>query len=160
MGTPQPWPTPRELTDAFIHPPVLVPIGERFEDDLVVVVSHVEIWPWRLVVRGLVADPNFEPDAIVLPPTELSSPADDNSALDAIGQHRHRWRRGIDWMNSWSVVDDAGTEFVATGWKGSPFDGQYWCDLELQYEGVAARSARRLSISGPVIGSIDVNLRK
>ncbi|MAT05343.1 MAG: hypothetical protein CL424_09920 [Acidimicrobiaceae bacterium] len=44
-----------DLVAAFFRPPRVVACGfEGFADGEVTIVSHVELWPWRTVVRGSV----------------------------------------------------------------------------------------------------------
>lgn len=159
-----PLPTPREMVDAFVHAPLLVPIGERVDGDLVVVLSHVELWPWRVVVRALVANPNFTPKAVQFPTADRDTSAGVGVVHAEVAtlndQHRERWRRGIEWMNSWTLADDVGTAFLASGWSGSPSDDQLWSDLALTYDPVMPPDAQRLIISGPVIGSVEVVVRR
>ena len=159
-----PLPTPREMVDAFVHAPLLVPIGERVDgEDFVVVLSHVELWPWRVVVRALVANPNFAPQSLRLPTGNAGASSGvgvvtaDVVALTE--QHHERWRRQIEWMNSWELADDTGTQFNSSGWSGGPSDDQLWSDLELRYDTIVPPNAHRLTISGPTFDSIEVALR-
>ena len=44
------------MMDAFMHPPaVAIVVGHRHEthDGLIQIVSTVELWPWRTVVRSV-----------------------------------------------------------------------------------------------------------
>jgi hypothetical protein len=152
------------MIDAFVHAPTVVPIGERFDGDRVVVVSHVEIWPWRVVVCALVANPRFTPQPVRFPNEGVDgSTANGVVTAEVVALTewgRERWRREIEWMNSWTLADDAGTQFRANGWSGSPSDDQLWCDLDLAYDGVVPPTAQRLIVSGPAIGQIDVALPK
>lgn len=157
-------PTPREMVEAFVHAPLLVPVGERVEGDLVVVLSHVELWPWRVVVRAMVANPDFNPRARQFPTGGPNASAGvgvvTGEITDQAEQHRERWQRGIEWMNSWTLTDDLGTEFLASGWSGAPSDDQLWSDLTLTYDTVLPPTAQRLIISGPVIGSVEAVVRR
>jgi hypothetical protein len=51
-------PTPGEMVETFVHPPRIVVVGARHDlgDDRLLIVSHVELWPWRVVVRGTMAN--------------------------------------------------------------------------------------------------------
>jgi hypothetical protein len=157
-------PTARELIDAFVHAPTLLPIGERIEGDRIVVLSHVEVWPWRVVVRALVANPHFTPQPMRFPNGDM----DASTAVGVVtaevaastGHQRERWQRDIEWMNAWTLADDTGTQFRSSGWSGRPSDDQLWCDLALTYDMVVPPIAQRLVISGPAIGQIDVALPK
>ena len=74
--------------------------------------SHVEVWPWRVVVRGLVANPEFDPQPMQLPEGFEEGPVGVGrytaEVIHADDQRLADWRRSLDWMNSWSLTDDAG----------------------------------------------------
>lgn len=156
-----PPPTAREMIDAFVHAPTLIPIGERIDGDgLVVVVGHVEVWRWRVVVRALVANPDFTPRPMRFPTASGDASAELGVVTVEIGdlneQRLERLRRNREWMNSWTLADDTGTVFPPSGWSGSPSDDELWCDLALTYDMVVPPTAQQLIISGPTIGQIEV----
>jgi hypothetical protein len=86
----------RELTDSMMHAPRVVPIAKRFElDDTILVISHAEIWRWRIIVRGTRAS-REAPTPLTVPVVPDGNEGDSSGLTlehDArTGRHEaHRW---------------------------------------------------------------------
>lgn len=115
-----------DLVSAFFHPPRVVACAfESSIDDEVTIVSHVELWPWRTIVRSSV--------------THADSVAG-NTTSDWVHQ-------AGSWLQQWSLVDDVGTEYqMAGGGRG----GDGFCqDTEFRFSTAVPPEARMLTITAP-----------
>lgn len=123
-----------QLAKAFVYPPRIIPLGLRHvgSDGQIVVVSHVEIWPWRVVVQGARTRSQAEIDALrprfhqpSMPDTDLlrDMPVDQPTITVVTGEvdptSRNVWRKNIDanerWYSAWDITDDVGTEYWFVG---------------------------------------------
>lgn len=124
-----------DLVVAFFHPPrVVVCAFESSVDDEITIVSHVELWPWRTIVRGSV--------------THAGSNAD-HTMSD--GGHLTR-----SWLQQWSLVDDVGTEYQKAG-AGRGGDG-FCQDVEVRFSTAVPPEARMLTITAPGGHRIELTL--
>jgi hypothetical protein len=148
----------RELTDSMMHAPRLVPIAKRFElDDTILVISHAEIWKWRIVLRGTRASRGA--------PMPLTVPVvpDVNEGASGVlwvehydprtGRHEaHRW------LTEWSVHDDIGTDYRLVSGGGGGTGGEWWSDLHVQFEPSPPAGASRLTFRGPELVACTIEL--
>lgn len=150
------------MIDAFVRAPIVVPIAQRYEGNPVVIVSQLEVWPWRVVLRGVVANPDFMPVG-----TNESSPDLETDGLGTSTVSLRRatrdevvgWRRHVDWMLSWTLSDETGSERPASTWQGGPSDNELWSDVALTFDVVVpTNSDRRLVVSHPDVGQIEVTV--
>ncbi len=158
-----PTPSGHEMIDAFVHPPILIPIGKRIEADRVVVLSHIELWPWRTVVRGVIAQRD------VRPPVLPAATADDDPSITGgvvtahvVDSSDDMWadrREGIEWMSDWTLIDDIGTNYESRGWHGLPTTGQLWSDVAWEYRTPTPADARVLTLAHPDFAPIAIRRR-
>ena len=157
-----------DMLDAFIRPPRVFEVGYRHEsaEGEVLIVTSVEIWPWRTVVRGVTAnrttrwgtpfqstsvDASEPPDnGEHTPEVNLVSPVQRAREL-GLGAHRVR----AEAMMSWHLDDNAGTTYRATGWHGR---GSMWSDFEIEFKPGAPSVASLLTITPTVGEPIPVRL--
>ncbi len=135
----------REFVVSNVQPPQIIAISSRERlGDQMVVFSHLEIWRWRVVLRGAIAD--------VEAPSPRSCDADDGSSGRSHESSEHRW------LGRWHAIDDLGTEYRQTsaGCGGSGTD--FWMDLEVQIEPAPPTGANRLSLTGPNDAKLDIDL--
>ena len=118
-----------DLVAAYFHPPRIVVCGfEGSGNDDVTIVSHVELWPWRTVVRGSVTRPGSI-DYNEGPP----NPEDD------VGD--------MGWYEDWALVDDVDTEYRKAG--AGRHGGGFCSDVEVSFENAVPPDATRLTIFTP-----------
>jgi hypothetical protein len=115
-------------------PPKIVAIGNRreLENGIIRIITHVELWTWRVVVRGSMLPP---------PPWKRVGPlgsADDRGAARA---QLHAWHL------AWRLTDDVGTVYVLRG-SGGGGDGSHW-DFDVRFDPQVPPDARVLSIHVP-----------
>lgn len=158
--------TPADLVDAFIHPPTLVEVAARAESDTgeVLIVSHLELWPWRVVVRGVRADRYADTSPTVLPvPPDLSATARtvlveavraDRSRPDALARRQAH----AAWYTSWQIADDIATDFQRVGAGGGGSGGNLWSDFRVEFHPSVPPAARQLTITSPYGDEIAVRL--
>ena len=108
--------TPAELVDAFVHPPEIVAVGHRGETESgeVLVVSHLELWLWRVVVRCLrahrVPPANHGPSLEAVPDANGSGVAVMRVVM--AGPEETELRRSqTAWLQQWQLTDDIGTSY-------------------------------------------------
>ncbi|HNI35998.1 MAG TPA: hypothetical protein PLV93_11390, partial [Microthrixaceae bacterium] len=97
-------PSANEMVEAFIHPPTVLSIGvRRVEGSTVVVLASVELWPWRTVLRAVLADSAFEPSRVDFPtePTASTVPGAVPGRVTAESQPARR-RESLEWMMAFS----------------------------------------------------------
>ena len=97
-------------------------------DDEVTIVSHIELWPWRTIVRGSVTHSG-----------SIRSNENSPGASDRMHQR--------DWFEQWSLADDVGTEYHRAG-GGRGGDG-FCADVEVQFRTAVPAEATLLSITAP-----------
>lgn len=155
-------PSAFDLVEAFVQPPHIVPLAVRESNGAtIVVLTAVELWPWRTVLRGVVANSEFVPRRRTLPVVPPDAPPGTISGMirtvaDPAGHRVH-----AEWMASFALHDDSGTEFRLIGWSGGgPLDQQLWADVEWNFDAPVPASATRLMISGPIIGECEVAVRR
>lgn len=148
----------RELTDSMMHAPRLVPIAKRFElDDTILVISHAEIWKWRIVLRGTRAS-REAPTPLTVPVVPEGNQGDSSGLTlehyDArTGRHEaHRW------LTEWSVHDGIGTEYGLASAGGGGTGGEWWSDLHVQFEPAPPAGASRLTFRGPELVACTIEL--
>lgn len=155
-----------ELFDAFMHPPRIVSIGHRSVSVAgeIRIVSHIELWPWRVVVRGTRANRHAVPKPSQRLDSRASSPLVDpaTSVPSVVGaieiqvspseDHRVASR----WFMNWRLIDDVGSEYRPAGGGGHGAHG--WSDFAIQFEPAVAVEARRVSIETPDGDVIEVPL--
>lgn len=125
-----------ELVAGFFRPPRIVGCGYRGRDGQdVLIVSHVELWPWRTIVRASV--------------TRRGSIATNEGHPD---DHTFTDR----WLQDWSLDDDVGTRYLPSG-AGIAGDG-FCRDVEAQFATAVPSTATRLTIHVPTGGRIDIML--
>ncbi|MAT07037.1 MAG: hypothetical protein CL424_18540 [Acidimicrobiaceae bacterium] len=127
-----------ELVAAFFHPPRIVVCGfEASLDDEVIIVSHVELWPWRTVVRGSLTHPG-------------SIGYDDRTAGPG------EMMRRLEWFHEWSLTDDVGTSYhqVEAGRGGDGFCS----DVNVAFQPAVPSEATLLTIAVPGYQDIEVAL--
>ncbi len=118
-----------DLVSGFFHPPRIVVCGfEGSVDDEVTIVSHIELWPWRTIVRGSVTHSG-----------SIRSNENSPGASDRMHQR--------DWFEQWSLADDVGTEYHRAG-GGRGGDG-FCADVEVQFRTAVPAEATLLSITAP-----------
>ena len=124
----------RALVIANIRPPRLIaaPSRERVGDQIVVF-SHVELWPWRIVLRGALAN-----EAVRLPEPDLDSEQRDRFFADG-GLHR--------WMTDWQATDDLGSDYRFAGSGGGGSGGDLWMDFHVQFDPAPPENAKRLTFT-------------
>jgi hypothetical protein len=148
-----------DLINAFLHPPRLLPIGQRHESDdgVVSVLSHLELWPWRVILRGARADPNAE-DESVRHLTTLPQQHDDGPVGISIGvlepEHRGRNRAVMEWTTAWLLADDLGTDYRIIG--ASTSGGLRRSDFEVTFEPQMPPNAKRVTITTPDGDAVEV----
>ena len=127
------------LVAAFFHPPRLVVCAhEGLIDDDVLVLSHVELWPWRTVVRGSVTRPGSikHNEGAPGPQGELGPSST--------------------WLHDWSLQDDVGTEYHLSS---SGLGGDGFCrDVDVRFRTPVPAEATRLTIVAPTGRRIDLAL--
>jgi hypothetical protein len=122
-------PSAREFVEAFVRPArVIEAPHRRLVDDEVLVVSHIEIWRWRVVVRGLRGDPNFRPSR-----REVSTIRHGAQLVDVAPEEGHPLQRDIDWLPAWRLTDDVGTVYRNAGGTGD-FRSVLWTDFSVAFE--------------------------
>ncbi len=146
------------LVAGMMQPPVLVPVGRRFDfDDAILLFSHVEIWPWRLMLRAAHASRG------VPPPMKLPLTSDgelDKEAAKAMVSERRGLGHPLtaSWMNGWAAVDDVGTDYrVVGGGSGGP-GGDWWRDFHVHLEPAPPTAAHSVSLMGPRDATLTVAL--
>jgi hypothetical protein len=141
-----------DLIDAFMRPPKLLPIDRRLETDdgVVHVLSHLELWPWRVVLRGAGADKNATDDGV----RQLAIPSQTDvrgSSTVSVGvlrqEHLAENRAAMDRTVGWGIADDLGTEYRMIG--ASSGGGGRWWDFEVRFEPPMPTTVRRVMISAP-----------
>lgn len=135
----------REFVVSNVQPPRIIAIASRERlGDQMVVFSHLEIWRWRVVLRGAIA--NFE----------APSPTSPDAGGRGSGGSRDSGER--QWLGRWHAIDDVGTEYRQTsaGCGGSGTD--FWMDLEVQIEPAPPTAANRLSLTGPNDAKLHIDL--
>jgi hypothetical protein len=128
-----------DLVARLFHPPRVVACGfEGAVDDDVTIVSHVELWAWRTVVRGSV--------------TRVGSIAYNEGMPDASDP------RGDvgSWLREWRLADDVGTEYRPAG-AGRGGDG-FCSDVHFSFRTAVPAGATRLTIVTPDGHRIEVPL--
>ena len=128
-----------DLVAAFFHPPRVVACGfEGSVGDVVTIVSHIELWSWRTVVRGSV------------------------TLAGSIGYSQDRtaepdWAREAGtWFREWSLVDDVGTDYEQAA-AGRGGDG-FCSDVEVRFSTAVPPEATRLTIIRPGGHRVDTPL--
>lgn len=136
-------PTPGEMVEAFVHPPRLVEVARREAsgDGRVLVVSHVELWPWRVVVRGVIA--NHHPTTV--------DPVDGEAM-------RARFLLDSEWMTGWSLVDDADSEYHSSTGSMGGSGGDTWVEFHIEWHPCVPAAATTLTIRPPDGNAFDVPL--
>ena len=150
-------PTPAELVDAFVHPPTILTVARRDElsDGRVRIVSHLELWPWRVVVRGVRANrfPTMPKHATRQPyefdesSSELASGRVDIHEPDAA--EVRAFRKESEWMTGWRLSDDVGTEYQLLGAGSGGSGGELWSEFHSEFHPRVPSDARVLSIHPP-----------
>lgn len=127
-----------DLVSGFFHPPRIIVCGfEGTVDDEITIVSHVELWPWRTIVRG-----SFTQSGSVV----------SNESLKGL-EDRARQRA---WFEQWSLADDVGTEYHQ---NGASRGGDGFCsDVHVECRTPVPAEATRLSIMAPRGHLIEVAL--
>ena len=148
-----------DLIDAFLHPPRLLPIGQRHESDDGVArgLSHLELWPWCVILRGARADKNADSES-VRHLTTLPQPDGEGPATVSIGvvkpEHLARNRAAMEWTTEWRLADDLGTDYRIIG--ASTGGGSRWSDFEVRFEPKMPPNAKRVTISTPDGDAVEV----
>jgi hypothetical protein len=126
-----------ELVGAFFHPPRIAVCGfEGLINDDVLIVSHLELWPWRTVVRCSVTRPG--------------SIGHNDGATDGTKPIRI-------WLHDWSLQDDVGTEYRPSG---AGLGGDGFCeDVDVRFSNAVPAEATLLTIVAPTGRRIEVALR-
>jgi hypothetical protein len=129
--------TGADWIDPFVHPPRLVAIGHRVElaDGSVRVVSHVELWPWRTVVRGVYAHPR------------LNAANDGTDSPDTPGWVGP-WEAET-WFGGWQLGDDMGSEYRRTGGGMGGAADVPSTDFNIEFASPVPSQATRLTIQTP-----------
>jgi hypothetical protein len=140
MDEPPRLPTARELVDAFVHPARVIQTPYRGSGDQVLVVSHIEIWPWRVVVRGLRADATFVPRR-----REVQTVRHGIRPVDVAPDEGGLLQLDADWPGQWSLHDDVGTAYRYTGGTGD-FRGVLWTDFSIAFEPAVPDAAGELTL--------------
>lgn len=141
-----------DLVDAFMQPPRLLQIDRRLEthDGVVRVLSHLELWPWRVVLRGAFADKNETDDGVRQPtiPSQTDVQGPSTVSVGVLGRERlARSRAAMDWTLGWSIADDLGTGYRMIG--ASSGGGGRWWDFEVTFEPPVPTNVKRVMISAP-----------
>ncbi|MBI4936402.1 MAG: hypothetical protein HY828_21190 [Actinobacteria bacterium] len=139
-----------DLVDAFLRPPKLLRINHRREtpDGLVRVLSHLELWPWRVVLRGARADKNELDDAEIQRqiPSPPEAPGSSTVSVGVLGpEHLASNRAAMEWTLGWSIFDDLGTEYRVIG--ASSGGAGRWSDFEVTFEPPVPVTVSRVTIS-------------
>jgi len=156
------------MLDALMQRPRVFEVGYRHEsaEGEILIVTSVETWPWRTVVRGVTANRNtqwgtpFESLSI-----DASEPPDNDKANPEINAVAAAHRARVLWLDprrvraqammSWQLHDDAGTAYRATSWHGS---GSMWSDFQIEFEPGTPRAASQLTITPTVGEAVAVRL--
>jgi hypothetical protein len=147
--------TQSQLIDAFAHPPRLLTIGDRTESTVgeVLIVSHAELWQWRVVLRGARADKRaLSYPSVVHPATVDSSvsPGTVSAALIEMSQAaKERHRAQSIWLSNWRVRDDVSTEYRLVGASSGGTGGDVWSDFHIEFEPGVPSNALVLTIVPP-----------
>jgi hypothetical protein len=122
--------------DAEVHPPRLVTVAQRvaLADGSVRVVSHVELWPWRTVVRGVYAHEHRDPRT-----------GSSNAAQESVAPWRFE-PMNADWFAGWLLGDDTGTLYRRTGAGIGGAAGDLWASFNIEFASPVPRQASRLTI--------------
>lgn len=156
--------TPSEMIDAFVHPPRIVSIGRRTESAVgeLLIVSHVELWPWRVVIRGLGADkrattalslPDMSPFEPEVSPGTLSG-----RLIEPSRATRERFRAQHVWVTTWVIEDDVSTEYRLVGASSGGHGGDTWWDFDIRFHPGAPAGARFLTLVPPGSEPISLDL--
>lgn len=139
MDQPDPDSLHADLVAQIFHPPRVIACGfEGKVDNDVTIVSHVELWPWRTVVRGSV--------------TRAGSIAYNQGMpgpMDPRGDQ-------MNWFTQWALTDDVGTDYHQVG-AGRGGDG-FCSDVDVRFRTAVPSNATRLSIFTPGGHRIEVPL--
>lgn len=155
---------PAELIDAFFHRPRLVNIGYRSEttDGDVLIVSHAELWPWRVVLRGLRANKravNSQRARVTAPVApDDSSGTLSGSVVELTQAARDEHRARTTWYTEWSVRDDLSTEYRMVGAGDGGSGGEIWSDFCVEFHPTVPPSALTLTFDHAAGESIEVRL--
>jgi hypothetical protein len=156
--------TAPKLVDAFIHPPDVADVGFRAESTAgeVLIVSLVEVWPWRTVIRGLRADKSASVSSLGARP----QPDSDAPSGVVVGAARlmpdqemlERQRAVAAWYTAWRVADDVETEYRSVGAGGGGSGGALWSDFRIEFQPGVPQTARHLAIISPDGHEISLHL--
>ena len=141
------------LPEDLMLAPRLVRVDQRLDvsGGKVILISHLELWPWRVIVRGTERrDPSPAPEQ-PQPGARL--------AIDAVEAEVAR-RTAISAMRffeDWGLVDDEGTNFFRAGSSQGPISA-LWSDFSIEFWPAAPTVARHLRLTISDVGSIDVQL--
>jgi hypothetical protein len=138
------------LLDAFMHPPRLYRVAHRTEspDGRILIVTHVELWPWRIVIRGARAIKPAPPRRLLgegvptgdQPPGSVRGAVRDQSPAEV-----ERARTEARWFTDWQISDDVGTSYLA---QGSHSGGnETWTDYAIEFQPSAPAGASHLTIT-------------
>ena len=135
--------TAKQLVDAFYYPPRLLPVAHRSElsHGNVLIVSHVELWPWRTSVRGGFTD-GVETDR----PTPRIAPT--------TGLHHSKGPLS-EWIHDWVLTDDADTVYLG---GGASTNGNVIHDFIIDFAAPVPAAATALTITTPVGTRIEVRV--
>jgi len=126
----------RALVLANMRPPKLIAAASRDRvGDQIVVFSHVEVWPWRVVLRGALAN-----EEVRLPEPHLDSEQQDRFFADG-GLHR--------WMTDWQATDDLDSDYRFAGSGGGGSGGDLWMDFHVQFDPAPPENANWLTFTRP-----------
>lgn len=136
-----------ELVSAFVRPPRLVAIGRRTTSgEIVEIISHLELWPWRVVLRGVRASDATRP----LDLGHRAQPADPDTTTTGVVTAEvvtgdGAWARDLQRLTSWEISDDVGTEYRSSSASGGGV-GTMWEDFSIQFEPAVPANASTLRI--------------
>ena len=157
--------TAAQLVDAFVHPPELVEVAWRAEstDGGVLIVSHLELWSWRVVVRGLRANrfAMTTPAAVPSVPGEVASSAYGVAELQVVSSDASGVESRLEatrWFTGWDFVDDVGTVNRCVSGGGGGSGGLLWSEFHVEFQPTPPPIAEHATLKAPDGSYIPVEL--